>query len=326
MAETSQFENEAFLELLTEALRAGPGSPAWHQALGRLRASELSEAEEYRLLMEAREHLESGREYRSIRPGPNFTRKVMEAVDEAAGSRPALPSANLIALLAGLAILAVVVLVGVILLKDDGLAGSIAELEGSYFSKTLAGGDFAQGIPAEWKTFGLEPVLVANKGLRGGLPKESEKDYQSGGICLASPIAAENSFALEATVRMARATNHVDLQFFVTDAPAFADSTTSSSPGLVVDLRDGQWSVFMVKQDVTAVGEAMKVGEGGNIPLLIKVDRQFVIVESEGKRLYAGTHGLPQDKPRYPGIKFLTRGGEKGLEEVTVQSVRVLRP
>ena len=64
------FDSDAFLTLLTDALRAGPGSPQWHDALRTLRAGGIEHADEYRLLVAAREHLESGREYRSIRAGP----------------------------------------------------------------------------------------------------------------------------------------------------------------------------------------------------------------------------------------------------------------
>ena len=55
------FESDDFLSLLTDALRAGPGSPPWHEALQRLRAGGIQHADEYRLLVTAREHLESGR-------------------------------------------------------------------------------------------------------------------------------------------------------------------------------------------------------------------------------------------------------------------------
>ena len=77
----TQFESDADLKLLTDALRAGPASPQWHEAVTQLRAGGVNgsdaSADEYRLLVAARENLESGREYRSVRAGPGFTRKVM---------------------------------------------------------------------------------------------------------------------------------------------------------------------------------------------------------------------------------------------------------
>ena len=60
--------NDPFLTLLTDALRAGPGSPEWHQAVSQLKVSG-ENVDEYKLLIEAREALESGRDYRSVRAG-----------------------------------------------------------------------------------------------------------------------------------------------------------------------------------------------------------------------------------------------------------------
>jgi len=96
-ATETQFDSDQFLKLLTEALRAGPGSPEWHEAVNQLKTSSLADADEYRMLINAREHLESGRDYRSIRAGPEFTRKVMRAIDEEAAQRPSGPSAGIIA-------------------------------------------------------------------------------------------------------------------------------------------------------------------------------------------------------------------------------------
>src|SRR5438046_8430289 len=103
----TQFDSDQFLKLLTEALRAGPGSPQWHEAVNQLKTSSLADADEFRMLINAREHLESGRDYRSIRAGAGFTRKVMSAVDEeAAAQAPSPPSAGIIAIVATAGIIA----------------------------------------------------------------------------------------------------------------------------------------------------------------------------------------------------------------------------
>ena len=77
----SNIESEQMMTLLTDALRAGPGSPEWHQAVGLLRAQN-GDVDEYKLLYAAREHLESGKEYRSVRAGPGFTRKVFNEIEQ----------------------------------------------------------------------------------------------------------------------------------------------------------------------------------------------------------------------------------------------------
>jgi len=48
--------NDPFLILLTDALRAGPGSPQWHEAVSQLKLAG-ENVDEYKLLIEARESL-----------------------------------------------------------------------------------------------------------------------------------------------------------------------------------------------------------------------------------------------------------------------------
>src|SRR2546423_13445125 len=110
MAEVLDAENDEFLKLLAEALRSGPGSPEWHEAVQKLRAGGAgrADADEYRLILQAREDLESGKGYRAVRAGPGFTKKVMEQVErEEIGKGPRMSSAGVITLLSAAAILAV---------------------------------------------------------------------------------------------------------------------------------------------------------------------------------------------------------------------------
>src|SRR5438128_1152250 len=98
MSDTIDLQSDQFMTLLTDALRSGPGSPEWHQAVRQLRTSSeqgAAAADEYAMLYAARERLEAGKEYRSIRPGPGFTRKVMASVDEEGRNGPGgVPTAN----------------------------------------------------------------------------------------------------------------------------------------------------------------------------------------------------------------------------------------
>jgi hypothetical protein len=326
MSEALGFETDEFLKLLTEALRAGPGSPQWHEVVTQLRALDASETDEYRLLIRARERLESGREYRSVRAGPGFTRKVMEGVDRAAGERARMPSAALIAWLAAGVIVAVAI--AVVAWLTRGASPAVEQDLGSmYFSTTSISSDFSQGIPSEWRKFGLEPVVSAKgKGLRSGFTKGREKEYQGGGIVAAGGFEPGQSFAVEAAVRISKASPQVDLRLFVAQ-DAWLDSTSAATSRgeFVADLLDGQVSVF--RPDGTLAGQQAAMGQGGDlVHLLIKMDRRNAIVEVDGRRLYAGPHGLAGDKPRWPGIRFLATGSEKSLEDVVVQSVRVLKP
>src|SRR3954467_7227544 len=98
----SPAESDPFFQLLTDALRAGPGSPQWGEAVARLRDGGVDGADEYRLIIRAREDIELGRDYRKVSAGPEFTRKVLTAV-ESEGKRPSgMPTATIVAILAGL--------------------------------------------------------------------------------------------------------------------------------------------------------------------------------------------------------------------------------
>lgn len=317
MADGVEFESDEFLKLLTDALRAGPGSPQWHEAVLRLRNSTIADADEYRMLINAREHLESGRDYRAIHAGPGFTRKVMDRIDEEVSSRrtPG-PSANLLALLGGLVLLAAVATVVVIIVRSQPQGGpTVEELRQAIFARTTTSADFAGGIPADWRTFGIVPV-AAGKGLRGGAQKGNEKEYKAGGVYLANPLPAGEAFAVESTIHLASPTNRVDLQLFIGE-----DSAAQGARDFVVDIKNGEAAAYL--PDGKLAGQVEKLAKG-DVQVLVKLDKQHVIVEAGGKAVYAGPHGLSPDKPRHPGIRFLTRGQE--TDEVTVQAVRVLKP
>src|SRR5260370_130598 len=107
MAQQADIEKDPFLILLTDALRAGPGSPEWREAVSKLKTAG-ENGDEYRLLVEARESLESGKDYRSVRAGPGFTKKLLTNIDrEQPPAKRTVPVAGLIAILAGAVILAV---------------------------------------------------------------------------------------------------------------------------------------------------------------------------------------------------------------------------
>ena len=317
MAEGVQFETDEFLKLLTDALRAGPGSPQWHDAVMRLRNSTLADADEYRMLITAREHLESGRDYRSIHAGPGFTRKVMDQIDqEAAGRKAVGPSANMLAVIGGVVLLAAVALIVAIIVRSAPPGGpTVDDLRQMIFSRTITTAEFTGGIPADWRAFGLEPT-IGPRGLRGGVLKGNEKEYKAGGIYLAKPLPAGDAFAVESAVHLASPGNRVDLQLFISEDPAL-----QLPQDFVVDVKNGEVAAY--RPEGKLAGEVVKLPRG-DVQVLIKLDRQHVIVEAGGKTIYAGPHGLSPDKPRHPGIRFLTRGHES--DEVTVQSIRILKP
>jgi hypothetical protein len=118
----AQIESDPLFQLLTDALRAGPQSPEWAQAVSRIRESGGTEADEYQLLLAAREDLESGKEYKSVRAGTGFTRELFGKIDEEkeAAKVKGLPTANLLAGLAAIVILVVIGAVAFLVIRGGG--------------------------------------------------------------------------------------------------------------------------------------------------------------------------------------------------------------
>jgi hypothetical protein len=318
MADGAQFENDEFLKLLTDALRAGPGSPQWHEAVLRLRQSEMAEADEYKMILTAREHLESGRDYRAIHAGPGFTRKVMQQIDDEA-SRPAHvgPSATMLAIFGGMVLLAAVAVLVVIIVRSSppGQA-TLDDLRQTIFSRSTVSVNFAQdGIPGDWRTLGIEPV-AGPRGIRGGVQKGSDREYRRGALYMPIPLSADELFAVEASLHMANPTDRLDLHLFVSEDPAAAQPRD-----FVVDLKNGDLAAY--RPDGSAAGKLVKLPRG-DVQLTMKLDSRHIIVEAGGETLYAGPHGLSPDTHRYPGIRFLTRGQETA--DVTVQAIRIRKP
>ena len=325
----TQFESDAFLKLLTDALRAGPGSPQWHEAVTQLRAGGVNgadaSADEYRLLVSARENLESGREYRSVRAGPGFTRKVMEGIEREAETRPSrLPSAGLLAFLGVAGIVIVIAVVVGLLIRNAGTKETASDLANMQFLQTLAGDGFAEDIPQDWRTFGLEPeISVRGQALRASWPKDAA-DFVGGGIVLRRSLPPAEPFMIDATVRVKGRTNSdLAVQVFVTDQPDFERNPQASTPHeIVVYLRGGQWSAADASGKLS--DKSVKAKDVNH--LVIKLDAEHALVEADGQVLFSGRHGLSKDRPRYPGVRFLTRGTERGADDVTVPMVRVLKP
>jgi hypothetical protein len=318
------YEQDAFLKLLTDALRAGPGSPQWHEAVTHLKTNSPADADEYRMLIAARENLEAGREYRSVRAGPGFTRKVMRQIEEEAKETGAsgMPSANIVAILAAMGILAVVVVIVVMLSRTPPATPGLAELQATTFSTPLVAGDFQTAVPAEWKRFGLEPTVSKDKGLRG-VYKDPE-EFRGGGVHVANPLPADQPFEFAATVAMERASRNVNLQLFVTENPAFDNAKATTEREFAVLLNQGTLGVY--KPDGTLVGEQMRLPGGQRSTVQVKMRGPHAVVVVNDKVLYAGDSGLTPGTQRWPGVRFLTRGNEKAMDDVTVLRAQVLKP
>ncbi len=341
MAEVD-LESDQFMTLLTDALRAGPGSPEWHQAVGKLRNSGAKGADEMQLLIKAREDLESGSEYRAVTAGPGFTRKVLTAIEQDAGTsqRRGIPSANIIALVAAGVILAVVIVVAVVLFKSPPPTDKVQTLSNLYFGNPIASVDFESptitDIPADWKLVGEVPLKIigdgpaakpANKGLRPLTTQpspEDKREYRAGAIEKNEPINSDQAVMVEVTFKSNKPTDAIVPQVFVSDEPL--DEAKGTSPReLVWLMKSGQPQLVLPNMSVPATGDKLNLKNPHTITVKVSFNRDTVIVESAGKRLWDGPHDLSASKPRYVGVRFLRKQGDAS-DGAWVASIKVLKP
>jgi hypothetical protein len=346
-------EADPMFQLLTDALRAGPGSPEWHQAVGKLRAGGMNYADEYQMLIEAREHLESGKEYRSVRAGAGFTRKLLEGIDKEeppGAARPGwLPTANVIAALSAMAILAVLAFVVYQLwptpTPEGGGGATVAELENAFFPTQVAVATFdeppvaATGEspepPAGWTTIGQLKLETARPGLRPSAARGPATGPVGGGVVAAATIDAKEPFAAEASLRFGRPADDLIVEFFVSADPAgFSADRATSSDELVWSLQGSRQQVFLDgrqaaedrRPEPPRPDPSRPGGDtGSGVPVRILVNRDAAIVEVNKRRLWSGPHGLAAH-PRHVGVRFLRVGGSgRNIESVVVQAIKVVK-
>lgn len=322
---------DPFLHLLTDALRAGPGSAQWGEAVARLREGGVQGADEYKLILRARENIESGRDYRAVTPGAGFTRKLLDEIDrEGGGQRRGIPVATLIAVVSAGVILAVLITALVLISGGDAKTPeqeAIGRLEATSFSVAaasldLAGGE-APGTPG-WRKIG-QLAFEPGTGLEAAAaPQGGQGEFFGGGLVTSDPLPPDRAGSVEAEVVLppsAKGTGSA--QVFVSDSPDFSPDRATSPREVVWIYREGR---VTVDANGGSQGEGVDVGGGGAAGQTLKVritfDRDVAIVESGGRRLYAGPHGLQPDSPRYVGVRFIRAAGEAG-ESATIRSVNV---
>lgn len=334
MSQQIDLESEQFMTLLTDALRAGPGSPEWHQAVGVLRTSggASATADEYQMLVRAREDLESGRDYRAVKAGPGFSRKVLQGIEEEGTGAKAkgLPSANLIALLAGGVLLAVVVVLAIVLFRNPPAdRGNVERLQSVYFVNPVVQLNFedATEVPAEWKLVGEVPLKVHPKdGLAPATTqptKDDKREYKAGALVLAESVGPDQPRMIDATFKLARPVEGIIPEVFVAEGPMDSSKANREFVWLLkgaatpqVVLADGSVPVLAEKPD------------GKRTPTLnvkVRFNKDTVIVESGEKRLYDGPHRLSETAPRYVGVRFRRKVEDKS-DGVYLQSIKVLKP
>lgn len=320
MATETDIPAEPFFVLLTDALRAGPGSPEWRQAVATLR-QEGFEGSDHALLIAVRQQLESGKDYRSIRAGQGFTRRLMERLDEEKLAPPRkIPIAGLLAI-CGLAVMGVIVMMTVINLIHQPLAdlgGLTAQLREQPFNRVMASASFDGALPAGWTMTG--PLkLDTQAGLRVAQAPFTP-DFQPGAIVTAATTPVDESAAIEALVRSVPLPGTI-VQLYVADVPQNPGERPNE---LAWVLQNGKAGVVRPNGQFAAAPVPFKTDPDGAL-VRLAVGPEAVVVSAGDHELFAGLHGLSIHRPRVFGIRFLSKGGKASPEPV-VMSVRVIKP
>jgi len=334
MAEpTLNIESEEFTNLLAEALRAGPASPQWHQAVGILGAHG-SEGDQYKLLCAARERLESGKEYRSVRAGPGFGKKVMEGIG-AQGQRRRGPST--LSLIVGAAVLTILIVLAAFIyrvLPGVSQQQKIKQLtEGTYYTHDVQAARFESVIPEGWQTLGELQVKVRDKELRlepAGNPAATAPAVLAGGLVCTTPLAADGVYSISAVFRFNHTADETGtVRLFISDEP-ITSGHPSGEHELVCQVKSGEVRVALPGKSVCP--EFDQVADLREVAVRILINRDLAVVDGprtrtdlpvEKQHLYAGASGLAPDKPRYVGVEFLRRNGDKsghlGVASIVIQ-------
>lgn len=328
---TKNIESDPLFALLTDALRAGPESVQWHAAVARLAEQGIAGQDEYRMLLAARESLESGKDYREIRAGAGFTRKVMGEIEneQTRGRRSGVPTATIVAALCGILIL---VGVGYLAYKlsphaETGAAAAVDALKNKAdrFFDTLGSASFDSAMPAGWRAIGSLP-LEAHNGLRPAAPSHSATQAAAlagGGVLWDNTIPGDQPFAVEVTYRAQHPTDAVLLEAFVSTDPVFSAGKGTSSRDLVWQLQDRNTHVLLSGSGQTLAAPTA-FHAGGTIRLIVGPEVAIVeqvLADNKTVRLWAGPHDLGSGA-RYVGVRFLQTGGA-GTDALVVRSIKI---
>ena len=291
-------------------------------------------ADEYKLLYAARERLASGRQYREVRAGPGFTRRVFDAIeqeDSDDGATPgALPAANLIAAVSALVILGVLaIVVWLIVPSSDAQQQQQGnDLSQTYFVNRIVDSTFDTRLEADWTAFG-KLAIDAKNGLRPSAstagPGDTGESYIGGGVVHRRAIDAKQPFAVEASVKLPKPSDAAVVQIFVTDSPMFTGDNAMTPREIVWHVRGTQATVA-TPDGAVELSAAAPVRAGQRINVRIIANQTEASVEMNGRKLWSGPNKLDPSKPRSVGVRFLTQGKVDAKALPVVESLRVLVP
>jgi len=324
-SEASGLPTGDLFEVLTDALRAGPGSPEWAAAV--LRIGNGAGAAEYRLLLSARQRLEAGKSFRSIESTPQLTHAVLASVS-AEAARPWFSPARQLSARAQVVMIAAA---AVVILTVAGLMAQWMVMQsrpGTYLYIPKAHAtqpglmSFESLIPDGWKPIGSLRVK-AERGLRlAGGPKQID---QSGGLVWQAVLSASKPFKVVASVRYLNGAS-VSPEIFVSDDADFDDDRPAErNHEFVWTMLSDTPQVRMADRTLALAGETVEPGKETTLGVQIEMSGATATVATScGKHCthWTGTHLLATDKAWRMGVRFVVHGSRHD-DCVAVESIRL---
>lgn len=307
--DTAAFDTDPMLQLLTEALRRGPGSPEWHRAVGNLRDLATPEADEYQLLITARERLESGRAYREVRAGPAFTRELFGRIDEAPEAVRRVTAGLIVRLLLLLTLMGAIGVV--VMLVAQARPGDAQALSERLFMTPVRAWTFAR-LPSDLRPAGPLPLDARGNGLR---PGGRDTKTPTGGLVYADdPLDLVRGTCVEMRLDYKPGPTSVQLSLMADTVVTGPLASMGTDLSLVCDASG-------VRLSSPSAATAPRPMTAGSHLLRIKVVGTAAVAEVDGQVIWSGTHTLGDRA--FVAARFV-RDGKSG--DAAVQSLRVLAP
>lgn len=300
-------QDEQLLQLVSDALRDGPGSAAWQEAV---RLIDPADGQELDALYSVRQRLESGKRWRQIRPGTNFTRKVMDAVDQQsdASVRPTGP-ATIIAILCGLLVLVVIAALVPMLISHSATPPVTKDAFANvFFSNQLVKSDFEKSIGGEWKVTGTAPIK-ADHGLRS--TQAINNVPLPWGLISTQALPADSFFDFSVTLDFPPLGGAAEV--FLSDGDHEIVATMDGVNVQVVLPKNGP--------DVVLAMAPRSANTVINLRWLVGPD--LAVLEMDGRRIWQGENHLSKSAGRFVGMRFLPTGRtghQDGIEKVEVRT------
>lgn len=320
--DAAAIDADPMLRLLTDALRRGPGSPEWHKAVSDLRDVTTPEADEYRLLIAARERLESGRAYREVRAGPAFTRELFGQLDRPADTSKRLPVGTIVRLLCLLALVAAIALL--IVWAAGAKSDNTDALANRLFVTPAHDWEFFGGLPKGLTRSDSFNLSLTSDGVRadaqnahGGLLALETLDLQPG-ICVEARLDVKPGpvlWSLDLIRRRPAAYTGATERGRVLIARDTTNVLTLQGDGTQID------SITTQNQTITQPFAPRPLSAGTHV-VRIKADAKVAVVDVDGQLLWAGPHDIGDSAYLEFGMTRTAPGGPGP----TVQGVRVLTP